>query len=338
MITGFFRVLKTSIFATAPLLIASVALTAALTAASTAHADTRVSLKSVVEVDSAKTEITLSDLVVAKGLSRTAIEKFRTVRLSDAPKAGESRAFSEAVLEEALRPELDAISVETGEKFELKLPSRVTVSKKKFRIGKEEVQAELQSQFKAQCADCEIQISNLSVPVIGANVPGDTQWALRTRTELPKGSFSIPLEVTSGSRPSQTYWVSGVVTIGKPVPVAAREIAIGERVQPEDLIVLMKDVTYASDVAVTQTELAAGIAARQIAAGQIVFRSMIRRELAVKSGDTVKVSAGSADWQITLDGVSQSSGYVGDVIRVKIPSTQKLVSGLLKEKGVVEIQ
>jgi len=330
VIQGFSQLFKSAVLALAPSFLVFGAISA--------HAETRVALKSAVEVDSAKTEITLSDLVVAKGLSRTAIEKFRTVRLSDAPKPGESRVFSESVLAAALLPELDAISNATGEKFELKLPSRVSVSKKKFRLGKEEVQAELMTQFKAQCADCEVQISNFSVPVIGANFPSDTQWNLRTRGELPKGSFSIPMEVTAGSRPSQTYWVSGVVSIRKPVPVAAREIAIGERIQPEDLVTQMKDVTYANDVAVTPLELAAGVAARQIAAGQIVFRSSIRRELAIKSGDAVKVSAGTADWQISLDGISQSSGYVGDTVRVKIPSTQKLVSGLLKEKGVVEIQ
>lgn len=311
---------------------------ATLSFASGARAETRVSIRPAVEIDGSQPEILLSDLVVASGLSRTAIEKFRTVRLSDAPKAGETRSFTRATLEGALQPELDTISSETGETFQLKLPSRVTVTKKKFRLGKEEIQAELLKQFKSQCAECEIQISNLSVPIIGPNFAPDTHWSIRSRPDLPRGSFSIPIEITQGSKPTQTYWLTGQVTIRKNVAVAAREIAIGERIQSQDLVQQMKDVTFATDVAVSEADLNAGVAARQIAAGQIVFRSSIRKELAIRSGDSVKVSAGSANWQITMDGVSQSSGYVGDIVRVKIPSTQKLVSGLLKEKGVVEVQ
>lgn len=306
--------------------------------ASVAFADTRVSVKPAVEVEGTQAEIALSDIVVANGLSRTAIEKFRAIRLSDAPKPGEVRSFTRSTLEAAIQPELDAVSAATGEKFELKLPSRVTITKKKFRLGKDEIQAELVNQFKSQCADCEIQISNLSLPMIGTNFAPETQWSIRSRPDLPKGSFSIPIEIVQSSKPAQTYWISGQVSIRKPVSVAAREIAIGERVQSQDLIVQMKDVTFATDVPVSEADLTAGVAARQIAAGQIVFRSSIRKELAVRNGDSVKVSAGSANWQITLEGISQTSGYVGDTVRVKIPSTQKLVSGLLKEKGVVEVQ
>lgn len=308
----------------------------------TASADesfvTRVALRPAIELESSKTEITLSDLVVAKGLSRTALERFKSVRLADAPKAGESRVFSEDILQAALAPELKAVESETGERFELKLPSRVSVTKKKFRLGKSEIEKELLNQFRTQCGDCEFEISNLSVPLISDKMTESTQWVIRSRPEIPKGSFSLPIEITAGSQPTRSYWVTGVVAVRRPVPVAAREISMGERIQADDLVTQMKDVTYTNDVPVSPSELSSGVASRQIAAGQIVFRSAVRKELAIKNGDVVKVSAGSEEWQISMDGIAQTSGYIGDSIRVKIPRTQKLISGLLKEKGVVEVQ
>ncbi|RYZ65755.1 MAG: hypothetical protein EOP05_20140, partial [Proteobacteria bacterium] len=62
MIQGFSQLFKSAVLALAPSFLVFGAISA--------HAETRVALKSAVEVDSAKTEITLSDLVVAKGLSR----------------------------------------------------------------------------------------------------------------------------------------------------------------------------------------------------------------------------------------------------------------------------
>jgi len=64
----------------------------------------------------------------------------------------------------------------------------------------------------------------------------------------------------------------------------------------------------------------------------------LQREFAVKSGEIVKVTAGSSDWEVTIDGIAQASGYIGDTVNVKIPRTQKLVSGLLTAKGVVEVR
>jgi flagella basal body P-ring formation protein FlgA len=294
-----------------------------------------VTVKSAVELDMSKTEITLSDIVVSQGLSRSAMEKFRAIKLSDAPRAGESREFTSDVIAESIKPDIEAVESEMGERFDIKIPSRVTVVKKKPTMSAAELKAQLLSGFRSLCADCQFEISNFSTPL--AKLPQGATWSLRARGELPKGSFSYPVEVTIGDVPQQTYWVSGQLIVRRPVPVAAREIQIGERIQPEDLITQMKDVSFASDTPVALSELSSGVAARQIAAGQIVFRSSLRRELAVKTGDIVRIETKADDWQISLSGVSQSSGYVGDQVKVKIPSTSKVVAGVLKEKGLVEV-
>lgn len=297
----------------------------------------QVAVKPAVEIDQAKSEITLSDVVAASGLSRAALEKFKTIKIADAPKAGESRVFTQAILADSIQADLEAVEAQTGEHFEIKIPSRVTVTKKKSNLGVASVKAQLLQQFKAICVDCEFDISNLNAPV-AAKIAPDSTWILRTRNELPKGSFSYPIEVTAGDVTTQTYWVSGQVAIRRPVSVAAREIAIGEHVQPEDLVSQMKDVTFTNDAPISLSELSSGVAARQISIGQIVFRSSLRKELAIRSGDVVKVTTKNEQWEITLDGISQTSGYVGDLVKVKIPKTQKLISGLLREKGVVEVQ
>ncbi len=304
--------------------------------ASQAHGN-QIAVKPAVELELSKAEITLSDVVVANGLSRTAIEKFRTIRIADAPKAGESRTFTQDVIAASIKDDLKSVEVQTGEHFELKIPSRVTVTKKKASFSSANLKAQLLSKFKEICGECDFEINNLNVPATAKMAP-DATWALRVPKELPKGSFSYPIEITLNDVTSQAYWVSGQLVIRRLVPVAAREIAVGEKIQPDDLVSQMKDVTFAIDAPVSPADLASGVSSRQISAGQIVFRSSVRKELAVRMGDVVKVTTGTDEWQISLDGISQASGSIGDVIKVKIPKTQKLVSGLLREKGVVEVQ
>jgi flagella basal body P-ring formation protein FlgA len=296
----------------------------------------RVTVKPAVEIELSKTDITLSDIVSSKGLSRTAIDKFRFIKLSDAPRSGESRVFTESVIADSIKPDIEAVEKETGEHFDIKIPSRVTVSKRKPSMSAPDLKRQLLTHFKAICSDCEFEITSLNAPT-AAKLPPEATWTLRTRSELPKGSFSYPIEVMTGDVPTQTYWVSGQLSVRRLVQVAVREIMNGERIQADDLAPQMKDVTFASDAPITIPELSSGVAAHQIGAGQIVFRSSLRRELAIKMGDPVRIETGSSDWEISLVGISQSSGYVGDQIKVKIPSTSKIVAGTLREKGIVEV-
>jgi flagella basal body P-ring formation protein FlgA len=297
-----------------------------------------IQLKSVVEVDGSRSDITLGDVMVARDVSSDAMESLKDVRLADTPRPGESRSFSAVGLEQIFRPHLRSIEEKSGEKINLRVPARVTIVRKSLKLRKEDVETELKSQFKSICGDCEIIISSLSLPAVPPTVTAGAIWKIQSRPELPKGSFSLPLEVTYEDGTRRTYWISGSLAVRKSVPVASRSLMAGERLMPQDFNQQMKDVTFATDIAAPEAEIMASVAARGIAAGDIVWRGSLRREMAIRSGDTVKVTSGGEAWIVTVEGVAQTSGYIGDVVRVKIPRTQKIVSGMLKEKGLVEVR
>jgi flagella basal body P-ring formation protein FlgA len=310
---------------------------------STAFADGEASIqvKPVVEVDGTNSEITFGDLIVVHGINENLIQDLRETKLADTPKAGESRSFTALALEEPLRPLLRRLEDRTGERVTLRVPPRITVTRKIFKITNEMIEAELKVQLKAVCEECRFDITNVRMPIVAGASQG-VSWSLKMRPELPKGSFSIPLEVKNADGSRRTFWVAGQVTVMKNVPVLARAVEIGEKLRNEDFVKEMKDVTYATDVAPTATDLETSVTARSMAAGQILWRNALKREVAVKNGDIVKVVTGgeseSATWQISIDGVSQVQGYIGDMVKVKITKTQKLVSGILKEKGLVEVR
>ena len=297
-----------------------------------------IQVKSVAEVDGKSPEIVLGDLIVARGVSRAALDTLKVIRLADTPNPGESRSFTAMGLEQIFRPHLRAIETQSGERISLRVPTRVTVVRKSFKLQIDDVGSHIKTQLKELCGDCEFEISGLQLPAVPASIPAGSTWSIKFRNELPKGSFSVPLEVSHEDGSKRTYWIAGVLAVHRKVPVASRSLQAGERVRPEDFNMKSKDITFANDIAANDAELAASVVARAIGAGQIIWRSGLRREVAVKTGDTVKVVAGSDGWQVMIDGIAQGSAYIGDFVKVKIQRTQKMISGLLTEKGVVEVR
>ena len=73
-------------------------------------------------------------------------------------------------------------------------------------------------------------------------------------------------------------------------------------------------------------------------AGQIIGASNVHKQSLIRSGDTVKIFIGEDGWQVSMDGVAQQNAYKGDFIKVKIPKTQKIISGIAIDKGMVEVR
>jgi flagella basal body P-ring formation protein FlgA len=294
-------------------------------------------MKPVVEIDNAQADIMLIDLIVTHGLSRTATEELQAVRLADAPRAGETRLFSDFGLTDVLKPHLERIQKKTGETFTLRIPTRVVVSRKKFRLQQADVEKELLRQFHAMCSECEFEIANLAIPRIPEN-DHFTSWSLKAGATLPRGGFSLPFESKQDNGTHRTYWVNGTLTVRRTVAVLGRAVNALERLSAQDYTMQSRDVTFANDVPATVSELQANVTARALAANEPIWRSSLNREIAIKSGDAVKVVAGNEAWEISIDGVAQSQGYIGDLVSVKIPKTQKLISGTLRERGLIEVR
>jgi flagella basal body P-ring formation protein FlgA len=295
-------------------------------------------IKAQVEVEGDR-DIRVSDIVELTERDAALLLALQGIHLADAPGPGEVRTFTDIGLAQLLRAHLPKLKLASGELPTFKIPPRVVVSRKSLLLQSSEIEKALLTQFKTMCADCEFEVSNLSVPVVGKELSAHAAWKLKFKSEMPRGSFSIPLEIAPAPEvPVRMFWVNGTLTVRKNVPVASRSIMAGEKLTANDYTLRTKDVTFATDAPVSSGDFSSSVAGRQISAGEVIWRSSLKRETAIHQGDSVKVVVGSESWQISIDGIAQGAGSVGDQIRVKIPSTQKVVSGLLKEKGLVEVQ
>ncbi len=309
------------------------ALAALFLASLASEAAPQITVRAAVELGEQEA-ITLGDLADFEGFSSARAEELQSVRLADAPQAGEQRVFTNHGLAQTFRSYVG--SDEAGEKVFFSIPNRIVVSRKAMKLNEVSVKQTIIEQLKAVCSTCEFRIERIALPLVN-NLTAQSKWSVKVRNEMPKGSFSYPLEVKNEGV-SQTYWINGSVLVLKHALVAKRNIGIGEQIADGDFAVQLRDITYLHDSIAEQSDLVGSVAARGISAEQVIGRSFLKKEAAFKFGDVVKVISGNESWQISIDGVAQQAASVGETARVKILRTQKLLSGVVVAKGVIEVR
>ena len=212
----------------------------------------------------------------------------------------------------------------------LKIPSEIHVDFASTPISKQEIERKVTNVLRSRCNDCDYKVNIQSVPY-----PSGKTWSLDYSQMASKGGFLVP--VRDGDQ-RNIKWITGNIRVAKLTPVANRLISQGERLQPSDLRMEMIDVSFAKDAGVKLDDVQGKIAARSIPVGTPVWASDLKREPAALRGQMIKAILGDEDFEITVSVQAEESGFVGDVIKVKNLDTQKLVSGVVLEKGLVKIQ
>lgn len=210
-----------------------------------------------------------------------------------------------------------------------KIPSQVKVNFSKEAISTEEITRKILNHLNVTCSSCEYRVSVTKTPV-----PTQKDWDLDFSQMSSKGGFLLPLREGS----SQIKWISGTIRVSQLTPVTTRLILQGERVQSGDVRMVMTDVTYAKDSVVRSEDIQGQVAARSLPVGTPIWTSDLKREPAAKKGQIVKAMLGDETFEISVNMQAEDNGFVGDLIKVKNMETQKVMSGLVIEKGVVKLQ
>lgn len=211
-----------------------------------------------------------------------------------------------------------------------KIPSQVAVAFASTPISREEIQRKVLNHLQVRCNECEYKVSIQSTPA-----PAQKQWDLDFTQLTGKGGFLLPLR--DGDQ-RQLKWISGTIRVSQLTPVASRLILQGERVQQEDVRMVMTDVTFAKDNALRLADIQGQLAARSLPVGTAIWSTDLKREPAAKKGQIVKALLGDEGFEISVNMQAEDNGFVGDLIKVKNLDNQKVLSGVVIEKGVVKLQ
>jgi flagella basal body P-ring formation protein FlgA len=281
-----------------------------------------------------QTRVTLANIVDGHDLSKNLISKLNEVSLARAPGLGEKVELTQAAAMEALRPLVMEERRRTGKSVRLIVPNNIMIGTERREMTLAQVTSELAQAWQPLCGDCEIEFEGLSLP----RVENMRHWTMRIKSDLPRGSFSVPVDLGREDGSSASAWVSGRIVVKKRVPVAKRILQVGERVQPDDFSWEYKDVSYSIDGIPEAHELAGKRVKNGLRAGDVLWTSSLEKEKAVRRGDLIQVRSRSDGWEVSLNVIAEADAYVGDVINLKNPKTNSVLIGQVTGRGEVELR
>jgi flagella basal body P-ring formation protein FlgA len=230
----------------------------------------------------------------------------------------------------------DKLSMQDLQQVSFSIPATFTLRAKRNYIYPQDIQRNIILQAQAGCAPCDVVIDDLRIPDTSTrNEILNTN--LDTTSIKGAGGFLLPLTLET-SQGKSNLWVTGRLSIFKMAPVAKRLIQMNERLSADDFEMKRVNINFMRDGIPAATELTGKIAAHPISYGQTIFYADLKNELAAKRGEIVKLLLGDKEFEVSTQGVAEEQGGIGDVIKVKVNDTQKLMSGVIIDKAVVRVQ
>ncbi len=166
------------------------------------------------------------------------------------------------------------------------------------------------------------------------------QWELRRGDLLPVKGKILGLELAHGARwgartpirlrlredsgRERTYWISAALRRTRRVVVATRNLPMGHRIEPEDLLTEVREgwrkgeETYGSP-----SELVGKKVFRPVAKGACIKKWHVREDRNMHRGDDVMIVAEKGAIRIEAPGQLLESGNPGDRVRVLNKSSGK---------------
>lgn len=119
--------------------------------------------------------------------------------------------------------------------------------------------------------------------------------------------------------------------------ISARPIPQGQLLSTNDLATQYGDLSELPANILTDPAVAAGkVAAASIPAGRPLRADMLKAQIAIRQGQTVKVISRGAGFEVANEGRAMNNALEGQVAQVRLGNGQ-VVSGIAKSAGTVEV-
>ncbi|RJX34218.1 MAG: flagellar basal body P-ring formation protein FlgA [Oxalobacter sp.] len=134
-----------------------------------------------------------------------------------------------------------------------------------------------------------------------------------------------------------TAYVKATVKVTGEYLVAAKPLAQGHIVSQDDLVKIKGDLaTLQPGVMTNSKEILGQKVSMSIPLGAPIRKSWLRPQLAVQSGQTVRLVSLGSGFRVTAEGRALGSANEGQLVQTRTPSGQT-VSGIARSGGVVEV-
>ncbi|MDR3090148.1 MAG: flagellar basal body P-ring formation chaperone FlgA [Desulfobulbaceae bacterium] len=189
----------------------------------------------------------------------------------------------------------------------------------------------------ARFPEAEIRFTPTERPLPFMLPEGEISWEIIPASPGLLGSSRIAVLLKVDGKVRKNLSIPGKLEVFAPVAVAKEALAKGDLLSPEQFSLEKRDLS-GLDAPVTNLQTVAGLKLnRSLKAGEILTNRAAQTPPVVHRGELVKLVARQGAMLVTAQGVAQSDGALGQMIRVENSNSKKIVRGQVSGPGVVEV-
>lgn len=226
--------------------------------------------------------------------------------------------------------QLRSMKAECLNEVELKIPARLNLRNENW-LGQDALNPWIIEQLIQTTSIKNVEIVKLQIPRIDCGKVNQMRFG-SFRVE-GKNFFRLLI-----SADEKNFVVTGEFRLFENLPVARRNLTQGDKINPADFESARKDVTFSPGYVGQIEEIAGRTLLYPVIKGEALQLRQLKAEVSVEKGQIVQIQLKGENFILSSSGVAEQSGAVGDFIKIKNVESQKVISGIILGKGLVEVQ
>ena len=280
--------------------------------------------------------ILLSDIGGVSYVSLAIMQKASNLTILDSLADGEERTLSNVELVKVLKQKFAGNSTIAGLNWTYFVPEKTRIQGVKNLISQDRFSSKILHALNEKCETCSFTLRDLKIPRVKESAQA-MEMQLETASLKIAGGFILPVRVRFANSES-VYYITGQIAAKNRALVTTRSLRMGEKIETADVKSEEVEVNFSSDAFAELSDLAGKTTGRAIQMGRTLYKSDLKKELVVTRGQSLRAVSGNDAFEVSIQMQAEESGAVGDIVRVKNPETQKLLSGQVIDRGLVRIQ
>ncbi len=224
---------------------------------------------------------------------------------------------------------------------DLRLPDSLTIRRGGRVVGKAEIQNDIVEFLTPtlQKFDGEIELSQLNAPdYFFLDDSGDTLVVSKV-SDINPGRVTVRVaSTTMDGRETSKINVSFQIAQWKQVPIATRPLKAGEGINTATMVAFKRMDISKLDGKPWDGEGGPWRIHKSIGAGGIFYADNLEHKPLIARGDKVDIIFQSNNIRLATRGVAQTDAALGATILVMNLDTQRQISGVVSNNGVVTVQ
>ncbi len=149
------------------------------------------------------------------------------------------------------------------------------------------------------------------------------------------GNISAKAQCASGSQ--WAVHIPAQVMVYREIPVAAQDIARGQRITEAHLSSAVVNISTVRQAFAADNQVIIGREAkRNIGKGEVFKTALLDSPTTVRRGEIVVLESFAGTIKVSSSGTAMADGRLGQKIRVRNESSQRIVTGIVRGQGLVQ--